>query len=165
MIIARLAVYIIRRFEKLEVRYFLKKMNTGKNVRIRSPFFAKSPHNVFLGDNVSINKGCTFLAHDYIRIGENSLIGPNVTIITVNHDYRKSGIEAHRNRLFKPVTIGKNAWIGANALLLPGVTIGDDAVVGGGSVVTTSIGAGDMVAGNPARFIKRRFPEASDSQT
>lgn len=153
--IARLVVYLIRKFRQYELKYYLNKMNTGKNVRLRSPLFVKKPKNIYLDDNVSLNKNCMLLAHGEIRIGANSLIGPNVTIVTVNHDYHKQGMEAQYSRIFKPVTIGKNTWIGANTLILPGVDIGDNAVIGGGSVVTKDVGAGEMFVGNPARFKKK----------
>jgi maltose O-acetyltransferase len=157
--IARIVVYFARKLRKFELKYHLNKMNAGKNVKLRYPLMVKKAKNVYLGNNVSLNKNCMLLAHGGITIGDNSLIGPNVAIITVNHDYHKKGMEAHHNRIFKPVKIGNNAWIGANTVILPGVTVGDDAVIGAGSVVTKDVGKGEMVVGNPAKFKKPRFPK------
>jgi acetyltransferase-like isoleucine patch superfamily enzyme len=84
------------------------------------------------------------------------MIGPSVTIITVNHNYQAESLKAQRSHVLSPVRIGDNVWIGANALILPGVSIGHNAVIAAGSVVTKEIGEGEVFGGNPARFIKRR---------
>jgi maltose O-acetyltransferase len=85
-----------------------------------------------------------------VTIGAGTQIGPAVQIYTADHPrdaaLRKTGVEFGR-----PVSIGRNAWIGGGAILLPGTTIGDDAIVGAGSVVTRDVAAGAMVHGNPAR--------------
>ena len=84
------------------------------------------------------------------------MIAANVQLISNNHDlYERQIITC------KPVHIGKNAWIGAGATVLPGVTIGDNAVVGAASVVTKDVAADTIVAGNPAKFIKR-IPASSN---
>lgn len=86
-----------------------------------------------------------------IRIGTGTYIAPNVGIITGNHDPQ----DLHRHLPPKPVTIGKNCWIGMNSIVLPGVTLGDGTVVGAGSVVTKSFPHGYcIIAGNPATILK-----------
>lgn len=84
-----------------------------------------------------------------ITLGDNVQIGPNVTIATDNHD-----LKDHYILKCRPVTINNNAWIGANATILPGVTVGENAVIGAGSVVTKDVPANTVVAGNPARVIR-----------
>ncbi|MBQ9220860.1 MAG: hypothetical protein IJ178_07635 [Succinivibrio sp.] len=85
-----------------------------------------------------------------IEIGEGCFIGPNVSVITDNHEFGSLQY-LHPKR----VKIGNRVWIGANSLILPGVTIGDDAVIGGGAVVTSDVESKTLVAGNPARVIKK----------
>ena len=114
------------------------------------------PEHIYIEDNVSINRNCTFLAHGKIFIGKNTMIGPNVTIVTVNHNYQAEGLKAQHSHVLSPVRIGENVWIGGNALILPGISIGHNAVIAAGSVVTKDIGEGELYGGNPARFIKRR---------
>ena len=102
------------------------------------------------GKNVFLNCGCYFQDLGGITIGDNSMIGPGTSIVTVNH-----GIAAEDRgaRCLKPVQIGKNVWLGANVTVLPGVTIGDNAVVGAGAVVTKDVEADTVVAGVPAKEI------------
>jgi acetyltransferase-like isoleucine patch superfamily enzyme len=84
-----------------------------------------------------------------LDIGDNTQIGPHVTIVTDNHDL------VNRNILkCRPVKIGKNVWIGAEAKIMPGVTIGDNAVIAGGSVVTKDVPADAIAGGNPAKVIR-----------
>ena len=89
-----------------------------------------------------------------ITIGDNVLLGPNVQLVTATHPLnpveRASGLE-----LAFPITIGNHVWIGAGAIVLPGVTIGDNVVVGAGSVVTKDVPDNQVVAGNPARMIRK----------
>jgi maltose O-acetyltransferase len=86
-----------------------------------------------------------------VTIGERTLIGPGVQILAADHPrdraQRASGLE-----FGSPVHIGRNVWIGAGAIILPGVNIGDDAVIGAGSIVTRSVPAGATALGNPARL-------------
>lgn len=152
----KIVFLLLNMLRKLEAKYFKKRMNVGEKVRLRSPLMIQYPENIYIEDNVSVNRNCTFLAHGKIFIGKNTMIGPNVTIITVNHDYRAEGLKAHTSRILLPVRIGENVWIGANALILPGITIGRNAIIGAGSVVTKDVDDGEIVVGNPARFIKRR---------
>ena len=127
--------------------------SVGEGAEVRSPFFCDYGYNIFLGDRVFLNFNCVLLDIMPITIGEGTQIGPAVQIYAADHPRDP---EARRKNLEngKPVTIGKNVWIGGGAILLPGVTVGDDAVIGAGSVVTRDVPAGTIVAGNPARVLK-----------
>jgi len=86
-----------------------------------------------------------------IILEEGVMIGPHVSLLTVNHDFNDLQV-----LLCKPVIIKENAWIGANATILPGVTIGKGAIVGSGSVVTKDVEDNMIVAGNPAKVIRSK---------
>lgn len=105
--------------------------------------------NVKIGKHVFVNHGLTIMARGSIEIEDDVMIGPGVSLLTANHD-----LYDHQVLLCAKVTIKKNVWIGAKAMILPGVTIGENAVVAGGSVVTKDVAANTVVGGNPARVLK-----------
>ena len=115
------------------------------------PFTTDCGKNITIGKNVFINSGCRFQDQGGITIGDNALIGHNVVIATLNHDMNP---EKRGSLMPSPVKIGNRVWIGAGAIILPGVTIGDNAVVGAGSVVTKDIPENTVAVGNPARVIR-----------
>lgn len=115
------------------------------------PFHTEFGKNTKIGKNVFINSCCRFQDNGGIEIGDNTMIGPNVTIVTLNHDINP---ETRVNATPKPVKIKNNVWIGADCTILPGVTIGNNSIIGAGSVVTKSIPDNVVVAGNPAKIIK-----------
>lgn len=125
----------------------------GENVYFEPPFHCEYGTHIILGENFYANTGCVMLDVAKIRIGNNVMFGPNVSIYTAGHpihpDSRNSGYEYGI-----PVTIGNNVWIGGSCVILPGVTIGDNAVIGAGSVVTKDIPANVCAAGNPCRVIR-----------
>lgn len=123
--------------------------NMGEGSRVSTPLTAVRPHQVSIGCNVVIMPGCLMMSAGGITIDDGAMIAANVQLISNNHDLYERQIITCR-----PVHIGKNAWIGAGATILPGVTVGDNAVVGAGSVVTHDVEPDTIVAGNPARFIK-----------
>lgn len=122
----------------------------GAGVAIVSPFYCDCGRRLVLGKNIIINKGATILSAGGVEIGDNVLIGPDVKIATVDHDFRDRMNLFH----FGKVTVEENAWICIGAIICPGVTIGKNAVVAAGAVVTRDVPDNAMVAGNPARIVK-----------
>lgn len=117
--------------------------------------YIKFPWLVEIGDHVSINRGTEFYpdfqGRHKIVLGTDVYIGPHVRFLASGHD------PDHLSRhVGAPITIGNKVWIGANALILPGVTIGDGCIIGAGSVVTGDIPALSVAVGVPARVIKTR---------
>ena len=125
----------------------------GEGVVLRPPFYCDYGYNIHLSAKVFANFGCVFLDVARIEIEEGTQIGTYVQIVTADHPrdpaLRRNGLESGR-----PISVGRNVWIGAGAIVLPGVTIGDDAVIGAGSVVTRDVPAGATVGGNPARRLR-----------
>ena len=122
----------------------------GEGAVIRPPFHCDYGYNISLGKGVFLNFNCIILDVVAVTIGDLTQIGPGVQILTADHprdpEQRRSGLEFGR-----PITIGRNVWIGGGALIMPGVTVGDDAIIGSGSVVTRDVPAGATVVGNPAK--------------
>ena len=116
------------------------------------PFHATGGVDTRVGRNVFINQNCTFYDLGGIDIGEEVMIGPNVSLITSGHpiqpSQRRSGVVA------KPIVIERNVWIAAGATVIGGVTIGENSVVAAGSVVTRDVPPNTLVGGNPARIIR-----------
>lgn len=102
--------------------------------------------------NVAISAFVHIVANERVSIGDNSIIASAVQITTSTHNYRTRPYRS--KRVDAPVTIGRNVWIGAGAIILPRVTLGDDCVVGAGSIVTRDVAPATVVAGNPARVIR-----------
>ncbi len=107
------------------------------------------PRHITFGERIFINHNLTAMAAGGIEIGDDCFIGPNTSLITDNHEFLNLTY-LHPKR----IRIGKRVWIGANSLILPGITIEDDAVVAGGSVVTHDVKSKTVVGGNPAKVIK-----------
>lgn len=143
---ASMALPEAKRFELLRQRLGA----VGPGTVVRPPFHCDYGFNIRLGTGVFLNFNCVILDVVEVRIGDRSQIGPGVQILTADHPRdateRASGLEFGRK-----VTIGRNVWIGAGAIILPGVTIGDDALIGAGAVVTRDVPAGAKALGNPAR--------------
>lgn len=122
----------------------------GEGVHIRPPFHCDYGYNIRLGDSVFLNFGCVILDVVAVTIGHGTQIGSGVQILTADHP-RDPELRRRMLEFGRPITIGANVWIGAGAIILPGVTIGDDAIVGAGSVVTRDVPTGATVMGSPAR--------------
>lgn len=108
---------------------------------------------VHFGKSVYANFNLTLVDDTHIYVGDYTMIGPNVTIATAGHPI----LPVLRERVYQynlPVRIGRNCWIGAGAILLPGITIGENTVVGAGSVVTKDLPANVVAAGNPCRVLR-----------
>ena len=125
----------------------------GLNSFIEPPFYCAYGQNTYIGDYVFLNVMCTILDCNEVHIGQHVMIGPGVQIYTAAHilqaEPRNRGLEEA-----KRIVIEDNVWIGGGAILLPGVIIGRNAVVGAGAVVSRSVPADTVVAGNPARVIR-----------
>lgn len=137
-----------------EIRLLMEKL-TGKPVdktfRLFPPFYTDCGKNISFGKNVFLNTGCKFQDQGGITIGDSALIGHNVVLATLNHDQNP----ANRGAVYPaPIVIGKNVWIGANAVILAGVTVGDGAIIAAGAVVTKDVPPNTVVGGVPAKIIK-----------
>lgn len=122
----------------------------GEGATVRAPFYCDYGENIRLGDGAFLNFGCVVLDVAAVTIGAGAQIGPGVRILAADHP-RDPALRAEGLESARPVTIGRNVWIGGGALILPGVTIGDDAIIGAGSVVTRDVPPGATAMGNPAR--------------
>ncbi|MGF1696282.1 sugar O-acetyltransferase [Vibrio kyushuensis] len=125
----------------------------GENCYLEPPLRANWGIHTHLGKNVYANFNLTLVDDTHIYIGDYVMIGPNVTIATAGHpidpDLRRDIAQFNI-----PVAIGNNVWIGANSVVLPGVTIGENTVIGAGSVVTKDIPANVVAVGNPCRVLR-----------
>jgi acetyltransferase-like isoleucine patch superfamily enzyme len=115
------------------------------------PFYSDFGENIQIGKNVFVNHACTFMDRGGITLEDNVLIGPKVNLITTNHPLEPS---KRRATISNPIVIKKNAWIGAAATILSGVTIGENSVVAAGAVVSRNVPANTIVGGVPAKIIK-----------
>ena len=126
----------------------------GENCYIEPPLHSNmGGHHVHFGRNIYANYNLTLVDDTHIYVGDYTMFGPNVTIATAGHpilpELRQRGLQYNM-----PVRIGKNCWLGAGVIILPGITIGDDVVVGAGSVVTKDIPSGVVAVGNPCRILR-----------
>jgi acetyltransferase-like isoleucine patch superfamily enzyme len=116
------------------------------------PVYSDHGINLRLGRHVFVNQGCRFNDIGGIEIGDEVMIGPDVSLITSGHPLdpatRRSGITA------APIRIGRNVWIGARAMILQGVTVGADAVIGAGAIVTQDVPPATLAVGVPAKVIR-----------
>ena len=126
----------------------------GDGCYIEPPFYANwGGRHVHLGQHVYCNFGITMVDDTHIYIGDGTMLGPHVTIATAGHPI----LSALREQAYQyniPVHIGKNCWLGAGVIVLPGVHIGDNTVVGAGSVVTRDLPADVVAVGNPCRVLR-----------
>lgn len=122
----------------------------GEESWVNTPLTVVRPHKVKIGRRVAIMNGCLMMAAGGIVIDDDVQIAANVQLLTNNHD-----LEDRQVLTCRPVHICRRVWIGAGATILPGITVGENSVVGAGSVVTRDVEPDTIVAGNPARIIKR----------
>ena len=119
------------------------------------PLYIDYGKPVTIGEDCFIQQCCTFFGRGGITIGNGVFIGPKVNLITINHDVNPDNRSATYGR---PIVIEDKAWIGINSTILPGVRIGHGAIIGAQSVVTHDVPPMTIVAGNPARIIKKIEP-------
>jgi acetyltransferase-like isoleucine patch superfamily enzyme len=118
---------------------------------IFAPFYTNFGRFITIGKNVFINHACSFLDMGGITIEDNVLIGPKVNLITENHPLDPSN---RTSLIATAIVVKRNAWIGAAATILPGVTIGENAVVAAGALVSKDVAPNTVVAGVPAKMVK-----------
>ena len=126
---------------------------------VQPPFFCDYGTNIVLGNKVFFNFNCVVLDVAPVIVGDNVLFGPAVQIYTATHPLgaaeRRKWLESAQ-----PITIGYDVWVGGGAIICPGVTIGARSVIGAGSVVIRDVPSDVIAAGNPARVIRKLFPES-----
>ena len=126
----------------------------GEGCYMEPPFYANwGGHHVHFGSHIYVNFGLTCVDDTHIYIGDYTMIAPRVTLASAGHpilpQLREQGYQYNA-----PVRIGRNCWIGAGAVVLPGVTVGDNGVIGAGSVVTKDIPSNVVAVGNPCRVLR-----------
>lgn len=131
----------------------------GGNCKLWMPVAIESPQTVEFGNDVCLAAFVHLWGSGGVKIGNRVMIGTHTSISSVTHDYERHG-SMYGTIVESPVVIGDDVWIASNATILPGITIGDGAVVGAGAVVTRDVAPRDIVAGVPARVLKKR-PEKS----
>ncbi len=140
-----------KRMEELMPLMFAE---VGPNTYVQPPFYANwGGAHVHFGEWVYANFNLTLVDDGHIYIGDHTMIGPNVTIATAGHPILPE-LREKEMQYNVDVTIGRNVWIGAGAIIVPGVTIGDNTVIGAGSVVTKDIPANVVAVGNPCRVMR-----------
>ncbi|KAA3437938.1 sugar O-acetyltransferase [Rufibacter hautae] len=122
-----------------------------ESTTVFAPFHTNFGRFTRIGKNVFINHACSFLDMGGITLEDHVLLGPKVNLITENHPVNPAD---RRALICKPILIKRNAWIGAAATILPGVTIGENAIVAAGAVVSKDVPANTIVGGVPAKVIK-----------
>ena len=130
----------------------------GEGTVIRPSVSLSNPQNIYLGKDVHINRNAYLWAgkHSTIKIGDHFVCGPGIFITADNHGIKRHQLISEQEGVEQDVSIGNDVWIGAYAIILPGVTINDGAVVAAGSVVTKDVASYTVVAGVPAKKITER---------
>lgn len=126
----------------------------GEGCYIEPPFHSNwGGHHCHFGKYVYCNFGCTFVDDTHIYVGDHTMLGPNVIVAAAGHPILPE-LREQAYQYNAPVRIGKNCWIGAGAVIVPGVTIGDNTVIGAGSIVTKDIPSNVVAVGNPCRVLR-----------
>ena len=126
----------------------------GDDCYIEPPFHSNfGGEHAHFGNHIYANFGLTLVDDTHIYVGDNTMFGPHVTVATAGHPIDPT-LRAKEYQYNMPIHIGKNCWIGAGSLILPGVTIGDNTVIGAGSVVTKDIPSSVVAVGNPCRVMR-----------
>lgn len=129
------------------------------SVTIMLPFYSDFGRHITIGKDVFINRNVMFVDLGGITLEDDVLIGPRVNLVTVNH---LEDPAERRGLMVKPIHLKKRAWIGAAATILPGVTIGENAIVAANATVTKDVPDNSIVAGTPARIIRKIHTKTAD---
>lgn len=132
----------------------------GGNAHIEPPFYCDYGGNIVTGKNFYANFDCVVLDACRVEIGDNVMLAPKVQLLTATHPLDVEARVEKGVEFALPVKIGNNVWIGAGAIICPGVSVGDNTVVGAGSVVAKDLPANVVAAGNPCRVIRRLVKNA-----
>lgn len=152
----------IDRFRKAWKLFFWKRFlkKYGTNLVLHPSVLIRGAENISIGSNVNINHGSELYGAGGLVIGDNSMIAYNVMIFTDSRKFKSDQLlKSLKGRIVKPVSIGDDVWIGAGAIIMPGVKIANHAVVAAGAVVTNHINEWEIVGGNPAKKIGSRIKE------
>lgn len=125
----------------------------GENCYVEPPLHANWGCHTHFGKNVYANFNLTLVDDTDIFVGNSVMFGPNVTVATAGHPIDPA-LRLKVGQFNIPVHIGNNVWIGANSVILPGITIGDNSVIGAGSIVTKDIPENVVAVGNPCRVLR-----------
>jgi maltose O-acetyltransferase len=137
------------------LRKLLKRMGAGAHVSTGVRLLY--PRGITLGDDVGVARDVTLDGRGGIEIGDDTLVGFESIILTSTHVSKDKDIPFRKQGMFSaPVKIGRNVWIGARAIFLPGVTVGDGAIIAVSSVVDKDVPADSVYGGVPAHLIRRR---------
>ena len=123
-----------------------------QSFRLIPPFYATGGEETRVGRNVFVNQNCTFYDLGGLDIGDDVMIGPNVSLLAASHPLEPS--QRRAATIGRPIAIGRNVWIAAGATIIGGVTVGENSVVAAGAVVTKSVPRNSLVGGSPARVIR-----------
>jgi maltose O-acetyltransferase len=142
---------------------YLKKL--GNKPSIHPSVLIRGAEHIEIGNNVNINHGSELYGVGGLTIGDGSMIAYNVMIFTDSRKFKSDQpLKILKGRIKAPVSIGSDVWVGAGAIILPGVSINDHAIIASGAVVTKNVAAWDIVAGNPAKKIGSRIDTAIENE-
>lgn len=147
---------LFERFRAFLVRGFVEECGACVNIQSKATIAKR----VRIGNYSGVGHRC--MVQGNVTIGEHVMMGPEVIIYTQNHSFSSTDIPMDQQGFSdeKPVVIGDDVWIGSRVTILPGVTVGKGCVIGASAVVTKDVPPYSVVAGNPARVVKTRKPEA-----
>jgi len=147
---------IIRKLRGFTCQFIFQK--TGRNINVERKAYFGNGHHLQIGDNSGVGPNCHI--PNNVIIGKDVMMAPNVTILNVNHPFKRTDIPMRLQKSTEKsqLNIGDDVWIGRNTIILPSVTqIGTGSIIGAGAVVTKNVEEFSIVGGNPARKIKSRL--------
>ena len=142
--------------KKSNVRLKVSIQSCGFNVKLNGRIFVSNTQTLSIGNNIHIGDNAYLKTEGGLTIGDNTHISRNLTVYTVNHEYEGTALPYDNDFHLKPVSIGKNVWIGMNVNLIPGIRVGNGAIIAMGSTVTKDVPAHSIIGGAPAIIIKNR---------